>query len=52
MPWAVVRTMRYRAAKLTLVAAGTLSEFVGIQAANVSATGQEVGEMFDIDFGL
>lgn len=51
-PWAVVRTMRYRASKLTLIATGSLAGFVGAESANVSATGEEVGEMFDIDFGL
>ena len=51
-PWAVVRTMRYRAEKLTLVTTGTLAEFVGTETTDVSATGQEVGEMFDLDFGL
>ena len=51
-PWAVVRTMRYRASKMTIIAAGGLASFVATEASNVSATGQEVGEMFDIDFGL
>ena len=51
-PWAVVRTMRYRAEHLTVLAAGGLADFVGAESANVSATGQEVGEMFDFDFGL
>ena len=51
-PWAVVRTMRYRAQKTTLVAAGSLADFVAAESGSVSATGEEVGEMFDIDFGL
>ena len=51
-PWAAVRTMRYRASKMTLVAAGSLGDFVANEAGNVSATGEEVGEMFGIDFGL
>ena len=51
-PWAAVRTMRYRAAHMTLIATGGLASFVAAEAGNVSATGEEVGEMFDIDFGL
>jgi uncharacterized membrane protein YjgN (DUF898 family) len=51
-PWAVVRTMRYRAEKITLVTAGGLADFVATEAGNVSATGEAIGEMFDFDFGL
>jgi len=51
-PWAVVRTMRYRASRLTAIAAGPLDSFVQGEAQQLSATGEEVGEMFDIDFGL
>jgi len=51
-PWAVVCTMRYRTRKTTLIAAGSLADFVGTQTGNVSATGEEVGEMFGFDFGL
>jgi uncharacterized membrane protein YjgN (DUF898 family) len=52
VPWAVVRTMRYRAARTTLIAADGLEHFVGAESAQVSATGEEVGEMFDLDFGF
>ena len=51
-PWAVVRTMRYRAQNLEIVAAGSLEAFVTAESANVSAAGEEVGEMFDFDFSL
>src|SRR5258706_1624957 len=51
-PWAVVRTMRYRASRLTAIAAGPLDSFVQVESQQLSATGEEVGEMFDIDFGL
>ena len=51
-PWAAVRTMRYRAEKMAIISAGELAEFVAAEAGNVSATGEEVGELFDIDFGL
>jgi uncharacterized membrane protein YjgN (DUF898 family) len=51
-PWAVVRTMRYRAQNLEVVAAGGLAQFVTAESANVSAAGEEVGEMLDFDFSL
>jgi len=51
-PWAVVRTMRYRAAKMMLITTGELSGFITAESAQVSAVGEEVGEMFDIDIGL
>ncbi|HUO44777.1 MAG TPA: YjgN family protein [Burkholderiales bacterium] len=50
-PWAIVRTMRYRASKMTMVSTGALDHFVAAEAAQVSATGEEIGEMFDIDIG-
>jgi uncharacterized membrane protein YjgN (DUF898 family) len=51
-PWAVVRTMRYRASRMTAIGAGPLDSFVQAESQQLSATGEEVGEMFDIDFGL
>ena len=51
-PWAVVRTLRDRASKAELMAAEGLDRFVATEAAQVSAAGEEVGEMFDIDIGL
>jgi uncharacterized membrane protein YjgN (DUF898 family) len=51
-PWAVVRTLRYRAQKMTLTADGGLDGFVAAEATQVSAAGEEVGEMFDFDFGF
>ena len=51
-PWAVVRTMRYRARKTAVVVAGGLDQFVAARAADVDASGEEVGEMFGLDFSL
>ena len=51
-PWAVVRTMRYRASRMTAIAAGPLDSFVQGEAQQLSATGEEIGEMFDIDIAL
>ncbi len=51
-PWAVVRTLRYRAGKTLLLVAGGLDAFVAGEARQVAATGEAVGEMFDFDIGL
>ena len=51
-PWAVVRTHRYRASKTTVIASGSLDRFVQAETQQVTATGEEVGEMFDIDIAL
>jgi uncharacterized membrane protein YjgN (DUF898 family) len=51
-PWAVVRTLRYRAGKTILLVAGGLDSFVAGQARQVAATGEAVSEMFDFDIGL
>ena len=52
VPWAVVRAARYRALKMTLVAAGPLDSYAQAQAQQLGATGEEVGEMLDIDIAL
>ena len=52
VPWAVVRTLRYRARNFAVIATGGLDGFVGAESAQVSAAGEEVGEMFEIDIGL
>jgi uncharacterized membrane protein YjgN (DUF898 family) len=51
-PWAVVRTMRYRASKTTVIASGPLDGFAQAEAQQVSVAGEEVAELFDIDIAL
>ena len=51
-PWARVRLARYKAACLTLAAAGGLDAFVAAEERNVNAMGEEMGEAFDFDIGL
>jgi uncharacterized membrane protein YjgN (DUF898 family) len=51
-PWAVIRTYRYRASKTTVIASGSLDGFVQAEAQQVSAAGEEVGELLDLDIGL
>jgi uncharacterized membrane protein YjgN (DUF898 family) len=52
IPWAVIRTHRYRASKTIVVAAGSLDGFVQGEAVQAGATGEEVGEMFDLDIAF
>lgn len=51
-PWAVVRTMRYRAEKMVLVAGAGLGHFVQSESSQVGAAGEEMGEVFGIDIGM
>ena len=52
MPWAKVRTARYRASKTSIETNGDLEQFVKAQVEKQSALGEEMGEMFDMDLGL
>jgi uncharacterized membrane protein YjgN (DUF898 family) len=52
IPWAVVRTMRYRAANMTVVTTEGLDRFAAAEAAHVSPTAEAMGELFNIDIGL
>lgn len=52
IPWAVVRSFRYRAERLRGLMQGEWNAFRGNEASSVHAAGAEVGEMFDLDFSL
>ncbi len=52
LPWATCRRLRYRFAYLTLVAGASLDNFVADTAAEVSALGDEIGDVFDVDVGM
>ncbi|MBE9516592.1 MAG: DUF898 domain-containing protein [Proteobacteria bacterium] len=52
MPWAKVRTARYKASRTRLLPAGNLESFVAAEYQAQSALGEEVGEIFDMDLGL
>lgn len=52
MPWAKVRTARYRASVTSLNVAGDLGQFTSDQEQQQSAIGEEIGEMFDMDLGF
>lgn len=52
IPWAKVRNARYLAEHLEFVAASELDGFTAKEGEKVSAIGQEIGDVFDMDIGL
>ena len=52
IPWAASRTARYRAECLQLECGGGLEAFAADVASHVSAAGEEMGDMFDVDLSL
>jgi len=52
MPWAKIRTARYRASVTSLNVAGDLGQYTSAQEQQQSALGEEMGEMFDMDLGF
>jgi uncharacterized membrane protein YjgN (DUF898 family) len=51
-PWAKIRTQRYKLEHITLIASGDIEGFVAGERKQVSAIGDEIGDFFDMDFGL
>jgi uncharacterized membrane protein YjgN (DUF898 family) len=51
-PWATVRLARYRLEHLSLIVTGSLDEFEAASRPEVSAIAEEIGDIFDMDFGL
>jgi len=52
VPWAKVRTARYRASCTQLLANGDVNNIVAGERKAQSALGEEMGEMFDLDIGM
>lgn len=52
IPWATIRTVRYRLDHLKLLGAVDLNEFVSSQQGEVAAAGEEASEFFDVDVGI
>ena len=52
IPWAAVRVARYRASALALESNSDLDGFVAASGRQVAATGEEMGEFFDVDLSL
>jgi uncharacterized membrane protein YjgN (DUF898 family) len=51
-PWAVVRTMKYRARHTRVLTNGDLVAFEGSENSSVQAAGGEIGQIFDLDLSL
>jgi uncharacterized membrane protein YjgN (DUF898 family) len=52
IPWAVIRTFRYRADHTQVINTAKLKEFQGSETTTVQAVGAELGEFFDMDLSL
>jgi uncharacterized membrane protein YjgN (DUF898 family) len=52
IPWATVRTLKYRVDHFSVQPNGDLKEFEGSDATNVRAAGAEVGDIFDFDMSV
>ncbi|HEY8508565.1 MAG TPA: YjgN family protein [Steroidobacteraceae bacterium] len=51
-PWAKIRRLKYQFDCMQLNAVGSLDEFSAAAAPKTSATGEAIGEAFEIEFGL
>ena len=52
IPWATIRTLKYRADRFSVRANGDLKEFEGSDDSSVRAVGAEVGDIFDFDMSI
>jgi uncharacterized membrane protein YjgN (DUF898 family) len=52
VPWVTIRMARYRAANLCVVGTTSLASFAAAAGAAGTATGSEVGDLFDVDVSL
>jgi uncharacterized membrane protein YjgN (DUF898 family) len=52
IPWAMIRTARYRITCLSLTASADLDGFIAAEAERADAIGEEIGDFLDIDIGL
>jgi len=52
IPWAMIRTARYRISCVSLITDSDLDAFIAAEADKVNAIGEEFGDLLDIDVGL
>ena len=52
IPWAVVRTLRYRCENLAVIFEGETAHQANPALGRVGATGEELGNLFNVDFGI
>ncbi|HYJ40757.1 MAG TPA: YjgN family protein [Steroidobacteraceae bacterium] len=51
-PWAKVRQVRYQLENMAVDSDGNLAAFTASSGEGIDAVGEEVGDFFDVDFGL
>ena len=51
-PWAVIRTLRYKADKFAALASEPIDTITQAESVQVGAAGQEIAELFDFDIAL
>lgn len=52
IPWAVIRTLKYRADHMNVLLDGSMSDFRGHESNAVQAAGAEMGDFFNVDFSI
>jgi uncharacterized membrane protein YjgN (DUF898 family) len=52
IPWATVRSLRYRLQNTSLVAHGSLDDIAAAEEQKSNAVGEEIGDFFNVDVGL
>jgi uncharacterized membrane protein YjgN (DUF898 family) len=52
IPWATIRTLKYRVDHFAIALDGDLHEFQGSEQSSVQAAGAEVGELFEFDLSV
>jgi uncharacterized membrane protein YjgN (DUF898 family) len=52
IPWATMRTLKYRVENFTVSVEGELAEFQGSDTSTVRAAGAEVGDLLDFDMSI
>lgn len=52
IPWAMIRTARYRISCISVYVEGNVDEFIAAETERAEAIGEEIGDMFDLDIGL
>ncbi len=52
IPWAMIRTAKYRVYCLALVTDNEIETFIAAESEKSDAIGEEIGDLLDIDFGL
>ena len=52
IPWAMIRTSRYRLSRLTMISNGDIDAFIAAESENTEALGEELDDLLDLDIGL